>query len=1284
MQARGTPWRRAQTRPQRRALRVAPRAVAAKPSPSPTSNDSGTTQNPSDNGNGKSGLPAPARAAPLARLAFLDEDGQVIKPMPADYGFRSGSGRLYQADYGTIPKNVAELSLQNFRRELRALRRSVRYGDPLAPGDATPRGLLRALGAAAAGAMRSVLSRLDAWLEENNLLNELTEAPLTQMEGELSEEQRQVLAQVRALSLDDSLVSARERARWAATGGSGASLPITAAYVSLCWVLDFLYAGRPIQRFWILETVARMPYFVYISMLHLYESLGWWRAGAELRKVHFAEEWNELHHLQIMEALGGDLRWIDRFVAEHAAVFYYWVLVVIYLISPSASYQFMEMVEGHAADTYAEFAAQNKEPMQAIPPPLVALNYYKSGDLYLFDEFQTSWKRTGGERRRPACNNLYDVFVNIRDDELEHVKTMVACQDGTVALDLQNTQAMAEFAAKQSIASLAPWTDSEDDAAAGAASAAGAANGGSAAPPEKDQEYQETGGSDDALPTALVDCRVLDTPAERAYDAITQLLCFVFKVNTPPYVRFYCGAPLISSEGQVLGSLAVLDIKPRTMPAGALRRAALRKIANLMCSFAEVVVRELEKDKVEKLRREKEEMHLPLVRALRCFDEPVALCDVALPGWPLKFVNSLWCQKLGASQDACLLSTGVWGFFHFAHNNDMAGMLYARAAIEDQKPFALRVAKGTGVVGSQGGAAPTPPQLWMLEFRPATSDNLGTGIPQIAIPSLVQLGFQNLAPGEERVNIPTYLYFVLMKPAEPPQQAERALERLSGSLPLAPVALPLPSPVRVQRPSAGDDREPPTPDASKEPSLHAQPSRRDGSGVGAPRDSSSGSVGMPGTPGTCSTPWSPRPFSQDQPDKLAEVTLGPLVGSGAHGKVHRGLWRGRKVAVKILDCITECNQDVRDTSAVGPALEATISKDLTHPNIVKTLLYAVHKERQEMPNGRLFQQIWLVEEYCNRGTLSDAIDRGWLRASPAVGAPINMAAVLRTAQDIASAMTYLHERSILHGDLTPGNVLLHAVLGDSCGFVVKVADFGISRVLSAAACRTATIGTVSHMPSELLEGGIVSHATDAYSFGVLLWEMYSSEHAWAGCRIAQIVHAKTMQRKRLRELPSDCPPAYKDLAERCLSDDAAERPTFPEIEAFLAGMLWKDSSLELYFTSLHVMKRHAGGLAGGLSPDSRWGDVQEWLRTIVFPHDDRSYERAAASLAAHGEEPDGEVLLSWSEAELLPLFGGNRSIARKEGQAEQQAQSDVEQRQSAVGALCSPGSGARKWCGRHV
>ena len=56
--------------------------------------------------------------------------------------------------------------------------------------------------------------------------------------------------------------------------------PVRAVYLSLCVFLDIMYANRPIQRFWFLETVARMPYFSYITMLHLYESLGWWRAGA--------------------------------------------------------------------------------------------------------------------------------------------------------------------------------------------------------------------------------------------------------------------------------------------------------------------------------------------------------------------------------------------------------------------------------------------------------------------------------------------------------------------------------------------------------------------------------------------------------------------------------------------------------------------------------------------------------------------------------------------------------------------------------------------------------------------------------------------------------------------------------------------------------------------------------------------------------------------------------------------------------------------------------------------
>ena len=52
-----------------------------------------------------------------------------------------------------------------------------------------------------------------------------------------------------------------------------------------------------------------------------------------------------MHHLQIMESLGGDQFWIDRFAAQHAAVFYYWVIVFFFAFSPELAYVFSELVE---------------------------------------------------------------------------------------------------------------------------------------------------------------------------------------------------------------------------------------------------------------------------------------------------------------------------------------------------------------------------------------------------------------------------------------------------------------------------------------------------------------------------------------------------------------------------------------------------------------------------------------------------------------------------------------------------------------------------------------------------------------------------------------------------------------------------------------------------------------------------------------------------------------------------------------------------------------------------
>lgn len=199
----------------------------------------------------------------------------------------------------------------------------------------------------------------------------------------------------------------------------------------LVFVIDTLYRDRPYQRFYLLETVARVPYFSYLSVLHLYETFGWWRK-ADWLKVHFAQAWNELHHLLIIESLGGNKSWSDRFVAQHAAFFYYWVIVALYMVAPCSAYHFMELVEGHAHHTYDTFLKENESELKAQPAPQVAINYYRDGDLYMFDEFQSF---DTPETRRPKIDNLYDVFVNIRDDEGQHVKTMLACQQA----DAQNS-----------------------------------------------------------------------------------------------------------------------------------------------------------------------------------------------------------------------------------------------------------------------------------------------------------------------------------------------------------------------------------------------------------------------------------------------------------------------------------------------------------------------------------------------------------------------------------------------------------------------------------------------------------------------------------------------------------------------------------------------------------------------------------------------------------------------------------------------------------------------------
>ena len=125
-------------------------------------------------------------------------------------------------------------------------------------------------------------------------------------------------------------------------------------------ILDFLYRGRDYQRFWVLEEIARAPYFAFLSVLHFRESMG--LRGPEhlyLMKEHFDQSINETEHLEYMESRGGNAYFIDRFVAKHLVLIYYWVNVVYYWMAPVSAYHLSYEVEVHAATTYAKHLALN-------------------------------------------------------------------------------------------------------------------------------------------------------------------------------------------------------------------------------------------------------------------------------------------------------------------------------------------------------------------------------------------------------------------------------------------------------------------------------------------------------------------------------------------------------------------------------------------------------------------------------------------------------------------------------------------------------------------------------------------------------------------------------------------------------------------------------------------------------------------------------------------------------------------------------------------------------------
>ena len=203
---------------------------------------------------------------------------------------------------------------------------------------------------------------------------------------------------------------------------------IDTVYDIICFLYPVTGGARDFARFYVLETVARVPYFAYLSVMHLRETFGERdpKLGERMR-THYAEADNELHHLLIMEALGGNSSVIDRTVAQTMAFGYYWYVTAVYGVSEPAAYHLSELIEDHAYNTYNKYLTEHAAMLKSKPVPDIARKYYVEDNPFLFDLFCTVKDLDEDGKfsaRRPKLETLYDVFVNVRDDEREHWKTL--------------------------------------------------------------------------------------------------------------------------------------------------------------------------------------------------------------------------------------------------------------------------------------------------------------------------------------------------------------------------------------------------------------------------------------------------------------------------------------------------------------------------------------------------------------------------------------------------------------------------------------------------------------------------------------------------------------------------------------------------------------------------------------------------------------------------------------------------------------------------------------------
>ena len=247
---------------------------------------------------------------------------------------------------------------------------------------------------------------------------------------------------------------------------------------------------------------------------------------------------------------------------------------------------------------------------------------------------------------------------------------------------------------------------------------------------------------------------------------------------------------------------------------------------------------------------------------------------------------------------------------------------------------------------------------------------------------------------------------------------------------------------------------------------------------------------------------------QDE-DHSAEEVIGPyriikLLGAGGMGRVflaHQTEPFARTVALKVISKKVTLNEALRDRFAQEQQALARLS----HPNIAQ--IYEVGATQDDVP--------YFVMEYVDGERITHFCDQRRFSLKQRLG----------LFKQVCLAVSYAHQKRLLHLDLKPSNILVTAIDGAA---MPKIIDFGIAlqldRDLQTVGDESIGIGTPNYASPEMFDPMCDTQSldtrADVYSLGVLLYELIS------GCLPRNVLRASPDEMlEQMRTSPTPKPSA---------------------------------------------------------------------------------------------------------------------------------------------------------------